>query len=119
MKESIFNMKFKSVPFTVPPDLFGTVGRGDQLSKFSEEFRAKLLGSVVLVIRKDNKPGCFSMMRIKDQWDIAYYASARPSELIQWITRPIHERIEVEEPCFRQNNPKYKYIAMTMIEMIK
>ena len=98
------------------PDIFGVIGRGDDMEKFYNAFRIKrVMGNPESIIgRKNGSPGCFSIIPNGDGWDISWYANATPLEIYN------HIMVGVSDECETfKNTPTFKYLGMDIIKILR
>lgn len=105
----VFDLSKFSVPAQVPVNLFGPVGRGDIGEKFYRTFRAKQIGVVTVVGRRDGKGGCFTVSGD----EIGFYETETPQQVCEGIKsgNPI-------EAIYRPIDHSFKYLYIQMVQIL-
>ena len=110
---------FTCSPFPIP-NLFGPIGRGDDMQTFYEKWRAKnIRGTTTVVVgRKDGSGGCFSLHHQPRSGPGAvykvYYYDRAPDEVFAGITDDHH----FDGVCF-ETDPRNKYVGMDLINYLR
>ena len=70
-----------------------------------------------VVGRKDNGPHCFSIQRLGDNWDIAFYYECTPKE----VRQALKEGKSTFSACaeYYESDPKHKYLALDLIKILQ
>jgi len=98
------------------PEIFGPIGRGDIMEKFHSTFKIRIVKNtkISIVGRKNNTPGCFSIVRCGDGWDIAWYEDMKPSKVQNYIVDG--QSVDAE---YFESDPLNKYLAMDFIKILR
>ena len=110
-------LKAFRVPLSIPINLFGPVGRGDNGELFYEFFRAKQHPKdITVVAQKNDAPGAFSLLRLGDKYDIAFYSYSTGKEVWRAVTEGKADELE---PIYRTSDPSHKYLYMDLVQILK
>ena len=111
-------LKAFRVPLSIPINLFGPVGRGDNGELFYKFFRAKQHPKDITVVAQKNEktPGAFSLLRLGDTYDIAFYPESTGKQVWSAITEGKADELD---PIYRTSDPSHKYIYMDLVEILK
>lgn len=99
-------------------DLFGPVGHKDDAERFYNEWRQQGFnnGAVTFLVgRKDNAPGCFSLRRMTEGWDVAFYEETTPKQALA----DLKANRTPEDPIYFATDVKNKYIYQDLVKFLK
>jgi len=109
-------INWKDFKFEDPgPVLVGGIGDGGPVDDFHRDWKMKKCLQTVWVIgRRDNSPGCFSVVRLGEGWDIAWYCEETPKDISTGLKGGT-----TYDAMYFTSNPIYKYLCLDLIEILK
>ena len=115
---SLFMSLYKGSQNRNSLNLVGGVSPTDNnvMFRFHTFWKSKQVEKVFIVGRRDGRPGCFSLMSLREGYDAAWYEDKTPKDLLQSLKQG--DRLG-EADCYFETNVINKYVGLDLIQFME